>query len=164
MNVPPLRIITGGQTGADRAAMDAALDAGVDCGGWCPPGRLAEDGAVPDRYPVTPLPADAPHAADPYEARTVRNVLDSDGTVILSFGPPAGGSGVARHAAIAIGRPLLVIDAGLTAPDEAAQQIVQFAQAHRLRSLHVAGPRASEQPRIGDYVHAALASALRRLA
>jgi hypothetical protein len=152
------RIVSGGQTGADRAALDAALQGGIDCGGWCPAGRMAEDGVIPDRYPVTPLPD-----GGGYEQRTLRNVLDSDGTVILSFGPPAGGSETTRSAAIAARRPLLVIDAATTSEASAAEQIAEFAQAHSLRALNVAGPRASEQPLIGGYVRAAMAMALRRL-
>src|SRR5256885_2018978 len=83
--VMKIRIVSGGQTGADRAALDAAMEACVECGGWCPAGRMAEDGVIPDRYPVIELPE-----GGGYEQRTLRNVLDSDATVILSFGPPPG--------------------------------------------------------------------------
>jgi hypothetical protein len=153
-----LRIVCGGQTGADRAALDAALEAGVDCGGWCPVGRKAEDGVIPARYPVTELPD-----GGGYDERTIRNVLDSDATVILSFGAPEGGSETTRGAAIGAGRPLLVIDARHASPRRAAEQIAEFAQSHSIRTLNVAGPRASEQPLIGRFVHDAIAMALRRL-
>jgi predicted Rossmann-fold nucleotide-binding protein len=143
-----LKIITGGQTGADRAAMDAAIDSGIDCGGWCPADRAAEDGRVPERYPVTPLPAGG------YEERTRRNVADSDGTVIIAFGSPTGGSETTRLAALEVGKPLLVIDAATT--KEAAEKIAQFVRSHDLHVLNVAGPRASEQPKIGAYVYAAI--------
>src|SRR5438132_363262 len=119
-----IRIVTGGQTGADRAALDAAMAAGVECGGWCAAGRLAEDGVIPDRYPLTPLPD-----GGGYDERTRRNVLDSDATVILSFGPPTGGSETTRVAAVAAGRPLLIIDAAVTTTDRAAEQVAEFAQA-----------------------------------
>ena len=154
-----IRIVTGGQTGADRAALDAALDGGVECGGWCPAGRMAEDGAIPARYPLTELPA-----GGGYDQRTRRNVLDSDATVILSFGAPEGGSETTRCAAVEAGRPLLVIDARHTSPLQAAEQIARFAQAHDVRTLNVAGPRASEQPLIGPWVYDAVAMALHRLA
>ena len=55
----PITILSGGQTGADRAALDAAIDCGVPCGGWCPAGRRAEDGTVPTRYPLVELPTDS---------------------------------------------------------------------------------------------------------
>ena len=68
------RIISGGQTGVDRGALDAALKASISCGGWGPKGRKAEDGPIPERYPLQELPG-----AD-YLHRTRRNVVDSDGT------------------------------------------------------------------------------------
>lgn len=80
------KIISGGQTGADRGALDAALEARVPCGGWCPADRSAEDGSIPDRYPLTPLPVGG------YRARTLKNVEDSDGTVIFGGCPHAVGA------------------------------------------------------------------------
>src|SRR5207253_6756726 len=80
-----LKVISGGQTGVDRGALDAALALQVECGGWCPAGRLAEDGTIPKRYPVVELP-DARYAE-----RTAQNVADSDGTLIISNGEPIGG-------------------------------------------------------------------------
>ena len=79
-------IVSGGQTGVDRAALDAALAMGVEAGGWCPEGRTAEDGIIPDRYPVIGLPGAG------YPERTRQNVIDSDGTLIIYFGFPAGGT------------------------------------------------------------------------
>ncbi len=76
--------MSGGQTGVGRGALDAALDVGRPCGGWCPAGRRAEDGRIPDRYPLAEV------SAPGYAARTLRNVLDSDGTVIIHFGRLAG--------------------------------------------------------------------------
>src|ERR671915_1058228 len=73
------KIISGGQTGTDRGALDAALAWGFPCGGWCPPGRLAEDGQIPERYPLIELKEGG------YSQRTLRNVVESDGTAILYF-------------------------------------------------------------------------------
>ena len=74
-----LRIVSGGQTGVDRAALDAALLCGASCGGWCPAGRRAEDGPIADRYPLTET------ASSDYKERTVANVRDSEATLILGF-------------------------------------------------------------------------------
>src|SRR5947207_15103352 len=80
------KIVSGGQTGADRAALDAAMEAGIACGGWCPEDRTAEDGPIDPKYPLTPAPGAG------YRERTRLNVRDSEGTVIFSFGPLRGGS------------------------------------------------------------------------
>jgi hypothetical protein len=81
-----VRIVSGGQSGVDRAALDAALALGVNAGGWCPEGRLAEDGVIPDIYPLKELPMAG------YRQRTKKNVIDSDGTLIIYFGFPTGGT------------------------------------------------------------------------
>src|SRR5262249_20137195 len=80
------RLVSGGQTGVDRAALDAALEVGVPCGGWCPKGRKAEDGRIDDRYPLCETPSAA------YSQRTRWNVRDSDGTLVLAWGEPTGGT------------------------------------------------------------------------
>jgi hypothetical protein len=142
-----LTILAGGQTGADRAALDAALDAGVPCGGWCPAGRLAEDGIIPDHYPLTPL------ARGGYDERTRQNVIDSDGTVIFFIRALAGGSETTRRCAVDTHRPVLLIDLARETPEEAARQLAAFVQRHAIRRLNVAGPRASEKPAIGPLVY-----------
>ena len=80
-----MKIISGGQTGVDRAALKAAQDLGFPTGGWCPPGRLAEDGIIPDRFPLKETPddrsKDAPHI--PRSQRTEWNVRDSDATLLI---------------------------------------------------------------------------------
>ncbi len=134
-----LEIVSGGQTGADRAALDAALAAGVPCGGWCPRGRWAEDGALPARYPLRETPG-----ADPAE-RTRRNVDDADATLVLTAGPVAGGTALACAHARSRGRPLQVVD-----PLEpgALEAIRGWLERHQVRRLNVAGPRESEAPGI----------------
>lgn len=80
-----LKIISGGQTGVDRAALDVALELGLPCGGWCPRGRRAEDGVIAERYPLTET------RSARYAVRTVRNVRAADGTLVLTRGQPSGG-------------------------------------------------------------------------
>ena len=151
-----LKIISGGQTGVDRAALNAALDAGVPCGGWCPADRMAEDGVIPDHYPLQPLPGGG------NDDRTRRNVQDSDGTVIFTFGEPTGGADATRRAAVELNKPLLVIDTRTTEPHAAVQQIRLFLEPHAdLHTLNIAGPRASEQPAIGAFVYRCMKALLK---
>ena len=86
LDMPLSKVISGAQTGIDRGALDAALALGFPCGGACPQDRVAEDGRIPDRYPVIELDAGK------YRARTIQNVLDSDGTLIIYFSSPSGGT------------------------------------------------------------------------
>ena len=137
----PLRIVSGGQTGADRAALDAALARGVPVGGWCPAGRWAEDGPLADRYPLRETAA-----ADPAE-RTRLNVRDSDATLVLTPGGPdaggvAGGTALTVETAHALGRPLLVVP---PRPD-AVGGAVAWLGGGGVGVLNVAGPRESEAP------------------
>ena len=151
----PLTILSGGQTGADRAALDAALSLGVPCGGHCPAGRRAEDGPIPKRYPLVELPGAG------YPARTRRNVSDADGTVVLAYGPVTGGSKLTVDVAGQVGRPCLTIDADLTTAGEAAVLMAVFLLRHRVAVLNVAGPRASGQPGIYGYVFESVTTLLR---
>jgi hypothetical protein len=141
-----LKIVSGGQTGVDRAALDAAIEHGVPCGGWCPEGRLAEDGLIPDRYPLQELQGGS------YRERTRQNVLDSDGTVIFYFGRPKGGTEATLLFCIKKDKPYQLIDAGEIPPDRAAELIRTFISELDIAVLNVAGPRASEEPRAYPYV------------
>lgn len=150
----PLRIVSGGQTGVDRGALDAALAAGAPAGGWCPRGRLAEDGPIDEHYPMTETESD-----DPSE-RTKLNVRDSDATLILSPASPRGGSRLALTEARTLKRPLLVIDPrGADAPDLAARWLIS----HGVATLNVAGPRSSEWPEGHQAAYGLVAELLRRL-
>src|SRR5262249_12024578 len=98
------RLVSGGQSGVDRAALDIALELGIPCGGWCPKGRKAEDGAIPERYPLTET------TSGDYRQRTRWNVRDSDGTLILAWGEPTEGTLLTLTACRDAGKPHLVID------------------------------------------------------
>lgn len=133
------KIISGGQTGVDRAALDVALAMGIDCGGWCPKGRRAEDGAIPSRYPLVET------ASPTYSQRTKRNVRDSDGTLILSRGQPRGGTLLTQRTALELGKPCLSIDLGAPA---ALAEIREWLDHNAVGVLNVAGPRESQSPGI----------------
>lgn len=131
---PLERIVSGGQTGVDRAALDVALRLGIPCGGWCPRGRRAEDGRIPERYPLQETPS-----AD-YAQRTEWNVRDSDATLILFRDRLKGGSALTRRLAALYRRPCLAID--LARPVE-QDEVCAWLRANAVRVLNVAGPRAS---------------------
>jgi hypothetical protein len=138
-----LKIVSGGQTGVDRAALDTGLALGLETGGWCPRGRLAEDGRIPDHYPLMEtLESD-------YETRTRRNVEHSDGTLILNRGALDGGTALTLEYVRAAGKPSLVValEAGI---DPAIFQA--WLEENDIRVLNVAGPRESKRP--GVYAEA----------
>ena len=137
------RIISGGQTGVDRAALDVALRLGIPAGGWCPLGRLAEDGIIPPHYPLRETPL-----ADSAQ-RTEWNVRDGDGTLVLTRGAPRGGTAFTIACAAKLRRPHLVVD--LLAPP-ALPEIVRWVKALTGGVVNVAGPKESEAP--GVYAEA----------
>lgn len=133
------KIISGGQTGVDRAALDAARTLGLPLGGWCPRGRRAEDGTIPADYPLRES------LMRGYADRTLRNVSEADATLILCRGRLSGGSGLTAALARRLGKPALVVDlAG--APD--IPRVLAWAREHRVVVLNVAGPRESKCPGI----------------
>ncbi len=140
-----MKIVSGGQTGVDRAALDAALELGIEAGGWCPQGRLAEDGAIAEKYPLKEL------AKADYLQRTKRNVIDVDGTVIIFFGNPAGGTQLTLEFCIKESRPYLLIDAQSLSVEQASVKIQRFIDKNNISILNVAGPRASEKAEAYGY-------------
>jgi hypothetical protein len=150
-----LRVISGGQTGVDRGALDAALEAGVPVGGWCPYGRIAEDGRISDRYPLSET-----ESSDPAE-RTRLNVRDSHATLIISPGVPRGGTGLAAATARALGRPLLVVH---SSDADTAEGAARWLADLGTETLNVAGPRASEWPEGYGVARSVVTDVLRRLA
>jgi hypothetical protein len=139
----PLRILSGGQTGVDRAALDVALELGIGIGGWCPRGRRAEDGALDPRYPLRETPARV------YSQRTEWNVRDSDATLILCRGDLSGGTRLTAELAARYGRALRVVDLDA---DTDADAIRGWLRRHGVRALNVAGPR--EEGARGVYARA----------
>jgi hypothetical protein len=155
---PPVSLIekfvSGGQTGADRAALDFAIEHGIPHGGWCPKGRKAEDGSIDWRYDLKETPS-----ADNTQ-RTEWNVRDSDGTVIFSFGPTLiGGSKEAAEFAQKHRKPCLHLSAALHG-DRAPEVLRRFIEEHHIKTLNVAGPRASKEPMVGEVVKAVLGAVM----
>jgi hypothetical protein len=154
MEREPLKIVSGGQTGVDRAALDVALSLGIPCGGWCPRGRRAEDGPIPARYPL----AETPTAR--YPERTAWNVRASDGTLVLHAGKPRGGTALTLRLLARQRKPMLQLDLD-AGPDPGA--LVRWMAAHAIRVLNVAGPRESECPGVGSRAKRFLEEALKPL-
>lgn len=145
-----LKIISGAQTGVDRAALDAALQNNVPCGGWCPKGREAEDGAIPELYPVHALREGG------YDERTKKNVQDSDGTIIIYFGKPSGGTEKTLLHCLIEKKPYLLLDGQEVNTSTAAERIIEFISLLAGGTLNFAGPRASEEPRAYEYTSAVI--------
>jgi hypothetical protein len=133
------KVVSGGQTGVDRAALEVALELGIPCGGWCPKGRLAEDGCIPSRYPLIETPSAQ------YPQRTERNVRDSDATLVLARGTPGGGTAFTIRVAERLGRPHRLVDLA-DALDPEAVRLWLAVQA--IATLNVGGPRESDSPGI----------------
>ena len=142
MTIMIKKIISGGQTGADQAALDAAIKAAIPHGGWVPKGRLTEAGRLPDRYLLREMPTKG------YSARTEQNVIDSDGTLIISHGPLSGGSEYTREMALKHHKPNLHIDLNDIDECSAATSAYEWIRKKRIKTLNVAGPRAREDPLI----------------
>ena len=145
-------IVSGGQTGVDRGALDAAMALGIEHGGWCPKGRLAEDGIIPGRYQVRET------QSSEYPVRTERNVVDSDGTLILFRGQLQGGTELTHRLARKHGKPVLLVDvsAGMR-----TDKVRRWLDAQAISVLNVAGPRESTAPGIAAETQAFLTRVLR---
>jgi hypothetical protein len=150
-----ITIISGGQTGADRAALDFAIEYGLPHGGWCPRGRLAEDGPIPASYELQETPSRK------YAQRTEWNVRDSDATLAISMSAaPQGGTRLTIELAQRLGKPLLHVCQETAA--ESGARIHAFLQEHKVQILNVAGPRESQEPEITALVKSVLIAALVR--
>ena len=151
-----MRIVSGGQSGVDRAALDAAIAQGRPVGGWCPKGRWAEDGPIPERYPLVETPSRRP------EQRTRWNVRDSEALLVIVGDEPSRGTRLAESMARRLDRPVLSVHVD---DRTAAARIVGWLSDVRPASLNVAGPRESESPgiyrRTLSLLEAAMKEALR---
>src|SRR5687767_11266307 len=134
-----MKIISGGQTGVDRAALDVGLELGLDIGGWCPRGRWAEDGLIPERYPLMETRSPEVHV------RTQRNVECSSATLVLTRGSPMGGTRLTVELAQSMRRPLLIVDLSDTRTD-GGRTIAEWLRRVEPQILNVAGPRESGAP------------------
>ena len=137
------KVVSGGQTGVDRAALEAAIELGIEHGGWCPRGRLAEDGVIPAHFNL--VETESPL----YHVRTQRNIVDSDATLILHFGKVTGGTLLTRRLARSHGRPLLETN---LQEDRPPLEALDWLRANSIQVLNVAGPR--ESSRVGTQVTA----------
>jgi hypothetical protein len=137
-----IKIISGGQTGADRAALDFSLKHGVPHGGWVPKERKTEDGTLPEKYHLREMPTGQ------YSKRTEQNILDSDSTLIVSHGLLTGGSALTRELAKLHQKPWIHIDLEATPSPKAASMIREWIKHNGTKVMNVAGARASKDPKI----------------
>ena len=147
------RVISGGQTGVDRAALDAAMAYGIEAGGWCPKARIAEDGLIPRRYPLRETPSEK------YSQRTTWNVRDADATLILTFGTLDGGTELAARMADRMGKPCVAVSLR-GYPEMGPVRELFFLERNGI-VLNVAGPRESRNPGIYGRSYAFLAALFR---
>jgi hypothetical protein len=145
-----MKIISGGQTGADQAALDAAIALNIPHGGWLPKGRKTEKGPLPSRYALCEM------NSPKYRDRTEKNILAADGTLIFSFGSLSGGSALTEALAIRYKRPFLHIDLEQVSRTQAVIMVETWLQTMHITSVNVAGPRASNEPRIYEAVYSLL--------
>ena len=138
-----MKVISGGQTGVDRAALDAALDLGIEIGGWCPKNRWAEDGPIPHTYPLYET------RSEDVAVRTQRNVECSTATLVITRGSPMGGTRLTCEIAQSMRRPLLVVDL-LERDIDPVDAIVEWIKKEKPRVLNVAGPRETGAPGITE--------------
>lgn len=150
---PVVKIISGGQSGADRAALDVALELGIPAGGWCPAGRRAEDGPIAARYPLTETRSPI------HSVRTRRNVREADGTLVFNLGELDGGTLLTVTYAGERGKPCLLVQLDDPQhPDAAA--VRNWLAANAIRVLNVAGPRESKRAGIYEGVRGGLVGVL----
>jgi hypothetical protein len=140
--IQKLKIVSGGQSGVDRAALDFALENGFNCGGWCPKGRLAEDGPIHARYPLRET------GSPDYRVRTKANVQDSDATLILYADKIGNGTLLTRQIANNLKKPCLLLCLNGEVHPEKCAELLSWLNANKIKTLNIAGPRESSNPGI----------------
>jgi hypothetical protein len=135
-----MRFVSGGQTGIDRGMLDACLEKGFACGGWCPEGRLAEDGPIDEKYPLKVL------VGGGYPERTRENVSDSDLTLIFYHGDLSGGTKKSKTLARSLGKPYLLLDFSETDLPTAVERAYDSIRELGVQKINFSGPRASNWP------------------
>lgn len=136
------KIVSGGQTGADQAGLDFAIAHNIPHGGWIPKGRLTENGTLPERYQLKEMKTES------YPKRTEQNVIDSDGTLIISHGKLTGGSALTLDLAMKHNRPHLHLDMKRVMIEEAIQLVRSWIVENDIMVLNVAGAKISKDPEI----------------
>jgi hypothetical protein len=152
-----VKIISGGQTGVDRAALDAAMDLGLPCGGYCPKGRKAEDGMIPEKYPLQSV------SSANYRVRTQKNILEADATLIIFKTLLQGGTRLTVDLCRKHHKPLITIDADAVNLQKAVESLLQFIESNPFCVINVAGPRKSQWPEGYDYAYEAIYTVLKLL-
>ncbi|MCF6170150.1 MAG: putative molybdenum carrier protein [Bacteroidales bacterium] len=137
-----IKIVSGGQSGVDRAALDFALENNIGCGGWCPKGRVAEDGRIHPRYPLRETTSTS------YRVRTRANVADSDGTLILYFDNLGNGTLLTQQEAIRLKKPCLLLRLKGSGNKEQITELISWLETNSIATLNIAGPRESSMPGI----------------
>lgn len=144
------KIISGGQTGVDRAALDWAMANDISYGGWCPQGRMAEDGMIDVQYNLRETPK------SDYRQRTEWNVRDSDATVIISLASQLAGGSLATAGFAAEHRKPCLHLSGLQDAPENSRQLAGFLRRHEVQIINVAGPRATGEADVGTFTKSIL--------
>ena len=139
--MPLRKIVSGGQTGVDRAALDIAIELGIPHGGFCPLGRRAEDGIIPSKYNLIE------YESIEYATRTLKNVLSSDGTLILHYGIISHGTALTKKYCIQENKPLKIINI-LGESKSGGYNFTNWQKENSIQVLNIAGPRKSEN---GNY-------------
>jgi hypothetical protein len=134
-----MRIISGGQTGVDRAALDVGLELGIPIGGYCPKGRRSEDGTIPAQYPMIET------STANYGTRTEKNVIESDGTLVLNVGQVSSGTAYTIKLANRHKKPFLAVQLD---GDVSCEAVLNCLATKQIKVLNVAGPRESKIPGI----------------